>query len=108
MTERIEKVANELAVTLSRKNKDYAPTDEFSNFTLAGELAGLLAWDAILVQIGIKYGRLLNLVSAGISQPEYESIRDTLVDLAGYSVIAAAYLDKKSSEDRPYDGTEGW
>jgi hypothetical protein len=103
LTEHIEKVANELAVTLSRKNKDYAPTDEFSNFTLAGQLAGLTPWDAILIQIGIKHSRLLSLVSEGVSKPEFESVRDTLVDLAGYSVIAAAYLDREQ-EPKAWEG----
>lgn len=96
MTTHIQNAVNELATTLARKNSDYAPTDEFSNFTLAAELAGLQAWDAVLIQIGIKYSRLMNLVSDGVSAPEYESVRDTLMDLAGYAVIAAGYQDSQN------------
>lgn len=101
MAEYIQNAANELATVLSRKNKDYAPTDEFSNFSMAGELAGVTAWEAMLVQIGIKYTRLLGLVD-GRSEPEFESVRDTLLDLAGYAVIAGAWLDREADEiDRP-------
>lgn len=97
MPEYIQKAAEELVSTLSRKNKDYAPTDEFSNFRGAAELAGIGTWDAMLVQIGIKYTRLQGLAD-GLSSPEYESVRDTLLDLAGYSIIAAAWLDKESAD----------
>ena len=89
----IQKVAEELAITLSRKNKDYAPTDEFSNFRMAGNLAGLTEWDAILIQIGIKFSRLQSLVAEGVGRAEYEGVRDTLMDLAGYCVIGAANQD---------------
>lgn len=98
MTTHIQNAVNELATTLARKNSDYAPTDEFSNFRMAGELAGLQAWDAILIQIGIKYTRLMNLVSDGVGHSEYEGVRDTLMDLAGYAVIAAGYQDSQNRD----------
>lgn len=96
MTTHIQNAVNELATTLARKNSDYAPTDEFSNFRLAAHLAGLKPWDAMLIQIGIKYSRLMNLVSEGVGHSEYEGVRDTLMDLAGYAVIAAGYQDSQN------------
>lgn len=93
MSSYIQTAAKQLVDTLARKNSDYAPTDEFSNFRMAAELAGLQAWDAMLIQIGIKYSRLMNLVSEGVGSAEFEGVRDTLMDLAGYAVIAAGYQD---------------
>lgn len=98
----IANTVSELARTLGRKNADYAPTDEFSNFRLAGELAGVTAFDAMLIQIGIKYSRLLALNSG---EPEYESFRDSLVDLAGYAVITAAWLDKENNDSEAPERT---
>lgn len=94
----IQRVAAELAATLKGKNQDYAPTTEFSNFEEAARFAGLLPLDVIMVQIGIKYTRLQGLSTDGT--PEYESFRDTLVDLAGYAVIGAAYMDALKSAEK--------
>lgn len=96
MTSRIQGVAEELKLTLSRKNHDYATTDEFSNFVTAAELPGLNPFDVMLGQLGIKYSRLLGLNNEG--EPEFESFRDTLIDLAGYAIITAAWLDKEKDE----------
>lgn len=96
MSNYIQNVANELRVTLQGKNHDYTTTDEFSNFTEAAKLPGLLPFDVMLGQLGIKYSRLLGLNHSG--EPEFESFRDSLIDLAGYAVIAAAWLDKERAD----------
>lgn len=92
----IQRVAGELKDTLSRKGSDYAPTDEFSNFMEAARLPNLLPLDVMLGQLGIKYSRLLSLHPEGAS--EYEGYRDSLIDLAGYAVIAAAWLDREKED----------
>lgn len=94
----IDSAANELACTLRGKNRDYAPTTEFSNFEEAAKLAGVEVMQSILLQIGIKYSRLMSL-AGGDGKPNFESVRDTLMDLAGYSVIGAAKLDQEQSEN---------
>lgn len=92
----IQRVAGELKDTLSRKNHDYTTTDEFSNFTEAARLPGVMPFDVMLGQLGIKYSRLLSLNKG--SDPEFESLRDSFVDLAGYAVIAAAWLDREKED----------
>ncbi len=93
----IKDAAISLADTLSRKNKDYAPTTEFSNFEEAAALAGLLPFDAMMIQIGIKYTRLKGLMKDG--EPEFESMQDTLLDLAGYAIITNAWLTKEARDN---------
>lgn len=88
----IQGVAEELKLTLAGKNEDYAPGDEFSNFEQAADFAGLDTFSLIMGQIGIKLTRIENL-HKNEYMPNNESLRDSLVDLAGYSVIAAAWLD---------------
>lgn len=92
MTSYIQEAAKSLVETLAKKNADYAPTDEFSNFRMAAEFAGLLPWDAMLIQIGIKYTRIMGLSKEGAT-PENESLKDSLRDLAGYALIAQAWLE---------------
>lgn len=92
-TSHTQRAAKDLVDILGKKNSDYAPSGEFSNFELAGQLAGLTAWDAILIQIGIKYTRLTSLVVEGVNSSNFEGVRDTLQDLAGYSLIGVGYQD---------------
>ncbi|ATW69348.1 hypothetical protein HWB40_gp47 [Streptomyces phage Manuel] len=76
---------------MQRKNSDYTVTSsEFSNFHYAADVAGISTREAILTQIGIKLGRLKGLTQKG-QDPNWESIEDTIMDLAGYAVILYAY-----------------
>jgi hypothetical protein len=79
--------ADLLARTLKSKNSDYKVDSEFSNFEKAAEFAGITPLQVMLAQIGIKYTRIQGLVDA-----ENESLEDSLLDLAGYAIIAHAYL----------------
>ena len=86
----IEAALNELRSTLTKKNEDYRIDGEFSNFEMAASLASLLPEDVIMVQLGIKLGRLKGLAD----EPHNESKLDTYKDLAGYAIIAYAYAMK--------------
>lgn len=91
-TKFIPGVAEELRLTLVSKNGDYAPAGEFSNFEISAEFAGIQPFELILAQIGIKMTRISNLHHNDYG-PNNESLRDSLLDLAGYGIIAAAWLD---------------
>lgn len=76
---------DEIADLHSRKNHDYAKTDEpLSNFHKSRDL-GVEPWRGVLVRMSDKYSRLEQL--AGGKLPQNESLRDTLIDLAVYSLI---------------------
>ena len=94
----IPAVVEQLRLTLKGKNEDYAPTTEFSNFEQAASLVGVSPRLAIMLQIGIKYSRLTSLIESD-AEANYEGIRDTLMDLAGYSMIAVAHMDKLSDDE---------
>lgn len=95
MDSRIAKIANELRDLLSRKNEDYAPGTEFSNFEEAAKFACIEPLDVMLAQLGIKFTRLAGLTKPDAT-PNFESYRDNLLDLAGYAIITVAYLDSLS------------
>jgi hypothetical protein len=82
----IREVCDEVAVLLERKREDYGSAER----TLGRW--GLLG---ILVRMGDKYERLVSLIQAG-RKPNFESVRDTLLDLAGYAVLGVMLLEKEA------------
>lgn len=77
----VRKIADELIAILLKKHKDYGPL----NITQApgGAMNGLR------VRMHDKLARLNHLVDAKrCDTPNYESIEDTLIDLANYAIIA--------------------
>ena len=73
-----------MAELLIRKQKDYGP----KNISLApgGPLNGLR------VRMFDKLARINNLLESG-KTPENESLQDSFIDLANYSIIAMMVLD---------------
>lgn len=90
-TSAIERSLDEMCMILNSKNADYRIDGEFSNFEFAADIAGLNVVDVMLIQIGIKLGRLKG------AEGDYnnESAADTIRDLAGYAIILNAYINHK-------------
>lgn len=68
----------QLLTILYRKHQDYGPLN------IAGAPGG--AMNGLRVRMYDKLARLNNLVDTG-DTPNYESIEDTLIDLANYAII---------------------
>lgn len=98
----IQASAETLAETLLSKNSDYAPTGEFSNFEKAAEVASIGVLQVMVAQAAIKMTRIESLMGTQ-DNPRVvgEPLKDSLLDLAGYAVIAHAYLE--SVELSPID-----
>ncbi len=81
--------------TIAAKNADYADADSaFSNFTRV-ELLGIATTEqGFLTRMVDKLCRIANLIKQPAKVKD-ESIIDTLMDLANYSIILAAYLSDK-------------
>lgn len=111
---RIQRSVERLAKTLDGKNKDYAgEAGEFSNFYQSSDIAGITPLEVIVAQIGIKVSRIQNLKKGG-AEAEYESLKDSLLDLAGYAVIGHAYMtmgddiDSEGCRIRPEPALKIW
>lgn len=87
----IERSLDEMCTILNSKNADYRIDGEFSNFEFAADIAGLNVVDVMLIQIGIKLGRL----KGAEGSYNNESAQDTIRDLAGYAIILNAYINHK-------------
>lgn len=91
-------------ITLVCKGNDYANTDRLSNFKLAGSISGMTAELNCLSLIATKVARLGVLLHDLDRNPNNESIRDTILDLANYSVLLDMILseyDTKSIRENP-------
>jgi hypothetical protein len=74
----MQKILDELAIIMVRKHKDYGPMN------ISGAPGGPM--NGLRVRMYDKLARLNNLVDTG-DTPNYESIEDTLLDLANYAII---------------------
>jgi hypothetical protein len=99
-----EAFVQEMLDTFRRKNAGYAPNDDpWSNFRLA-ELVGVTPFQGVLIRMGDKFMRVMNLSRDPSREMVGESIMDTLADLAVYAQIARCiYLE---TTGRRQDGTE--
>jgi hypothetical protein len=71
-------IHNELAIIMLKKHEDYGPLN------ISGAPGG--AMNGLRVRMYDKLARLNNLIDTG-DTPNYESIEDTLIDLANYAII---------------------
>lgn len=83
--------------TMRKKNADYTGSQEdnpFANFQ-AVEAFGLNTEVGFLTRMTDKMARISSFVKNGDLKVKDESVQDTLLDLANYSMLFAAYLKSK-------------
>jgi hypothetical protein len=80
----VMRYATENAELLMSKHRDYGPTN-ISN-------APLGAMNGLRVRIHDKIARINHLLDSG-KDPQHESLRDSFIDLANYSLIALLVID---------------
>lgn len=74
-----EVILNELFAILVKKHADYGPLN------IAHAPGG--AMNGLMVRMHDKMARLKNLTYNNSNTPNYESVEDTLIDLANYAII---------------------
>lgn len=75
---------NHLAEVLQEKNDAYG-----DSFTKSVDDYGL---KVIGIRLSDKYNRIKHLVNSGELKENDESLEDTLLDMAGYSILGLKYL----------------
>ena len=94
LTDPFEKVLNEMLALSRRKRHDYAQDDDpWSNFRRSADQVGAQPELAVEVLIATKQARLRELRS---KEAVNESVRDTMIDRAVYSVIALVLFDEEA------------
>lgn len=88
-----DRVLDEMRALNLRKRSDYAGDESpFQNFMDSAHQVGQAPGVSVEVLIGTKQARLRHLLFTG-RDLKNESIRDSLIDRAVYSVIALAMFD---------------
>ena len=105
----MEETHKTLIETTKRKNSDYAGKggeSPFANFTNVETLGICSTEQGFLTRMTDKLSRISSLVASGTEgEVKDESITDTLLDLANYSILLMAYLGSKKSEVNLADDT---
>lgn len=99
-THRFYELLEEIKALHDKKRHDYAQeADPFANFRLS-ELGGIDAWKGIAVRLGDKYSRLMSFIQKGELKFNDESIKDTLMDNAVYSLIALILYEESQQNKK--------
>lgn len=85
-----------------RKNADYsgASEDPFANFRASEQLGVSSVETGFLVRMLDKFKRINSFVEKGELLVKDESVNDTLLDLANYSILLAGYIESKRRESQ--------
>ena len=90
--ERFAKLIDEIKALHDSKNHDYAEdTDPLSNLRRA-QRVGVDPWRGVLVRLTDKWSRIEQLTTG--KEPKNESLRDSLIDNAVYSLLCVLLLDE--------------
>lgn len=96
------KLLDEMRELHLKKNAGYAgdSEDRWANFRMSVGF-GVSAFLGCMVRLSDKYIRVQNLIKNPKNEQVGESIKDTLMDLASYSLIALCLLEQE--EGRPIE-----
>ena len=98
-SERFYELLEEMKRTHDAKRHDYASTEDvFANFRHC-EIAGIPAWKGVAVRISDKFSRIMGFARKERLEVKDESIKDTLVDMANYALIALILYEEENNED---------
>ncbi len=88
----------ELSALHSRKNHDYAGDDPLSNLRVS-EQFGIPAWKGTLIRMADKWSRITTFAAKDRLEVKDESVKDTLKDLAVYSLLALILFEEGEKEE---------
>jgi hypothetical protein len=94
----VEAFFEKMRQTMLNKGNDYANHDRLSNFKLAGSITGIGASMNCLNLIATKVARLGVLLNTDGS-PNYESVRDSVLDMAVYAILLDQILCDEDKDD---------
>ena len=74
------------------KSEDYTPDGDPMHNLRRSEAYGVPAWKGVLIRLSDKQSRIEQLASG--KKPNHESLRDSLIDQAAYSLLCICLLDE--------------
>jgi hypothetical protein len=81
-------VIKKMKSIMGNKSHDYSEDkDILSNFKMTDVLFGVPAYTGVLIRMSDKVSRIQNITAKGSNKVKDESMQDTLLDLANYSLL---------------------
>ncbi len=99
------RLLEQMAELHSRKNHDYAGTKDPLKNLRACERIGLDPFTGVIVRLQDKWSRLEEFVNSGNLMVKNESVLDTLMDNAVYSLLAIILYDEQRKKIQPKEIT---
>lgn len=95
-----KKCAEKLVEITAAKNADYTgkSDDPFQNFRTCESIGICSAEQGFLTRMTDKLARINSFVQKGELMVKDESVTDTLLDLANYSILMAGFIQSKKAE----------
>lgn len=92
-----EKITDKMLAVCKAKNSDYSgdSPDPFANFSSVEERRICSTEAGFLTRINDKFSRIISLTNSKGPKVKDESVEDTLLDLANYSILMLCYLRSK-------------
>lgn len=97
------KLLDEMAELHSRKNHDYAGTSDPLKNLRRSQSIGIDPFTGVMIRLQDKWSRLEQFMQSGIMQVSNESVEDTLIDNAVYSLLAII-LKREAASQTPVVG----
>ena len=99
-SERFYELLEDMKRTHDAKRHDYASTEDvFANFRHC-EIAGIPAWKGVAVRMSDKFSRFMGFARKERLEVKDESIKDTLVDMANYALIALILYEEDNGKKK--------
>ena len=99
-SERFKELLEEMKKTHDAKRHDYASVEDvFANFRTC-EMGGIPAWKGCCVRIGDKFSRIMGFAKKEKLEVKDESIKDTLIDMANYALIALILYEEEDGKKK--------
>lgn len=94
-----EEMTQEMLAVCKAKNSDYTggDADPFANFSRVEALGICSAEQGFLTRMTDKLCRITSFVNSGTLKVKDESVHDTLLDLANYSILLSAYIKAQNN-----------
>ena len=98
MTKRFNELIAEIKQLHEAKNADYSNDKDALQCFQTSENIGIAAWKGCLVRMGDKYNRICSLAKKGEASVKDETVKDTLMDLAVYSLLCIELYENKKAD----------
>ena len=100
-SERFYELLETMKKTHDAKRHDYANTDDVFANCRTCEQAGIPAWKGCCVRLGDKFSRIMGFAKKEKLKVKDESIKDTLIDMANYALIALILYEEEQKKVSP-------